>query len=208
MNNFTIVNTIRHGETDFNRQKRYAGTIDVPLNEVGICDAIAASRRMRDISFDVVITSMLQRSIQTARHLLGENIDIVKTQLCSERNYGGMQGLTEDEVKSMKPKIMYIYVGDDYHSLNPPDGESFEELRERAEKFLRHLLNEYAHKSILVISHGTFLQQFHGLLRGKDWVDSLSESVKNLQCHIFHLSGKDLIREECIPLVNRSQNSW
>jgi broad specificity phosphatase PhoE len=43
MNKFTIINTVRYGETDYNRNKRYAGTIDVSLNEVGIRDTVVAN---------------------------------------------------------------------------------------------------------------------------------------------------------------------
>lgn len=208
MNGYTIVNTLRHGETDFNRQRRYAGTIDVPLNEAGIRDTISASRKLEEMRFDAVITSTLQRAVQTARYLLSEDAGIVQTPLCCERNYGGMQGLTEEEVKTMRPKIMYIYEGDDYHSLNPPGGESFEEVRERAERFFDFILENYCGKKVLVVSHFTFLQQFHGLIKGHDWIASLGEGIGNLQCYTFHLQGTRLLRQEIVPLVDKKQCNW
>ena len=208
MNDCTIVSTVRHGETEFNRQRRYAGTLDVPLNDTGIRDTISAARRMEGQRFDAVVTSTLMRAIQTARYLLGEDVETVQTDLCCERNYGGMQGLTEEEVRSMRPKIMYIYEGDDYHSLNPPGGESFEEVRQRAERFFDFILDNYRGKKVLVVSHYTFLQQLHGLMKGHDWIASLGESIGNLQCYTFHLEGNSLVRAEIMPLVDRKQSNW
>jgi probable phosphoglycerate mutase len=160
------------------------------------------------MSFDEVITSTLQRAVQTAQYLLSEDVGVIKTHLCCERNYGGMQGLTEEEVKTMRPKIMYIYEGDDYHSLNPPGGESFEEVRERAERFFDFILGNYYGKKVLVVSHFTFLQQFHGLLKGHDWITSLGEGIGNLQCYTFHLQGTSLLRQEIVPLVEKRQCNW
>lgn len=208
MNDNTIVSTIRHGETDFNRQRRYAGTLDVPLNGAGIRDTVDAASKMNGTRFDAVITSTLRRSIQTARYLFGKDIKTVQTHLCCERNYGGMQGMTEDEVKAMRPKIMYIHEGGDYHSINPPGGESFEELRQRAESFFDFVLDNYEGKKVLVVSHFTFLQQFHGLIKGRDWITSLGESIGNLQFYTFSLQGNRLIGEETVPLLAGKQSNW
>jgi 2,3-bisphosphoglycerate-dependent phosphoglycerate mutase len=207
-NSKTVIHTIRHGETTYNAEKRYAGTIDVPLNTRGIEDAISAARQMREIPYDIVVTSTLRRSMQTARYLCCEGSTTVQSALCNERNYGKMQGLTEEEVKHIEPKIEYIYAGDDYHSLNPPGGESFDELRRRALAFYGYLLENYRSKNVLVVSHGTFLQQFHGVLRGKDWLESLQASVRNLDCNTFYLGDEGLLNEQSIVLAGRMQNHW
>lgn len=57
MNKFTIISTIRHGQTDFNSENRNAGLIDVPLNKKGIEDAKNDAFKLSDYKFDVVITS-------------------------------------------------------------------------------------------------------------------------------------------------------
>lgn len=210
MGDYTIINTIRHGETDYNRDKRYAGTINVPLNEAGVRDTLEASKKLKsiDTKFDVVITSTLKRAIETGRLLLGENTQLVKCQLCNERNYGRMQGLTEDEVKLIKPKIKYINVNGDSHSLNPPQGETFEELRERAGQFYRSIFREYQGLNILIVSHGVFLQQFHGLIRHKSWIESLATYPSNLELRSFRFKGSRLLSESSIKLPDRKQMSW
>jgi broad specificity phosphatase PhoE len=66
MNKITRILTIRHGQTVYNLEKRYAGSIDIPLNEKGIEDAENASLKLKDYELDIVITSRLKRAIQTA----------------------------------------------------------------------------------------------------------------------------------------------
>jgi len=208
MNNHTIINTVRHGESDYNRDKKYAGTIDVPLNKAGIRDTLEASKKLIGMKFDLVIVSTLKRAIETAQLLLNVNIPVLQCQLCNERNYGKMQGLTVDDVKLLKPKIEYIEVGDDYHSLNPPQGETFEELRERAQQFYRMIFREYQGLKILVVSHGVFLRQFHGLIKGKSLFESLAIYVHNLELTSFHFKGSRLHSVKRIKLLNRKQIRW
>jgi broad specificity phosphatase PhoE len=205
--NITI-STIRHSETEFNKEKRYAGTIDVPLNEKGILDAIKASKRLKRAKFDVVITSDLQRSLETAELLINKKIPIVHTPLCNERNYGKLQGLITDQVKLIKPKVLFIEVGGDSHSVNPPEGEPFEILRERAQKFYRFILKNYMGCKILVVSHGTFLQQFNGLLLGKSCIESLAIKVLNLELRTFIFKNYHLISEKSSQLIENSRKNW
>ena len=91
MNKITRILTIRHGQTVYNLEKRYAGSIDIPLNEKGIEDAENAAFILKDYELDIVITSKLKRAIQTAERLIdGRNIHIIQNKLCNERNYGKM----------------------------------------------------------------------------------------------------------------------
>lgn len=208
MDKNTTIHILRHAQTDFNVQKRYAGTIDVSLNQSGIRDCKYASKILIGMHFDLVITSTLKRTIETARFLLGGNFRSIQSEYCNERNYGEMQGLTEDEVEYLEPKIKYIKVGGNYHSLNPPGGESFESVQARAEKLLDLILREHAGLNLLVVSHGVFLQQFCGLLRGKNWIWALGHAIPNLLMTAFYLSGRRLVRESNIFLSERDQSNW
>ena len=208
MNSYTIINTIRHGETDFNVEKRYAGTIDIPLSQNGRKDTIEASGELEGMSFDVVFSSSLKRAVETAQLLTNGKIPVVECELCNERNYGKMQGLTEDEVESITPKIKYIKAGGEFHSLNPPLGESFSELRARTKKFRDYIFNNYRGLNMLVISHGTFLQQFHGLMQSKSWIQSLDICIKNLEFTTFRFDENRLVEMERMILVGRKQKNW
>lgn len=207
LSDYTTICTIRHAKTTYSDQRRYAGTIDIPLSKTGIADVRKAAKKLVGRHFDIVITSSLRRSITTAKLLLGDETKLTQYSCCNERNYGKMQGLTIEEVKSTFD-VKFINVGNDYHSLNPPEGESFELLRKRAEGLFCLIFNMYRGLRVLVISHGVFLQQFHGLLRGSDWKQSLAENVKNLELNEFLFLGDHLMDYSSSSLINDNEECW
>lgn len=204
----TTIHTLRHAYTQYNAEKRYAGTIDVPLNEAGRRDARAAAMKLADKSFDVVITSKLKRAIETAQILVGNNAKIVHTELCNERRFGIMEGLTWEEVQHLDPPILLIQVGNDLHTVNPKGGEPFEDLWERAKKFRRYIFKNYRGLNILVISHGVFLQMFHGVLRGLSCIESLAAYPANLELSIFRFLDDRLVEEKVIKLNGGEGMRW
>ena len=153
----TTIHTIRHAHTSYNAEKRYAGTIDVPLSETGIHDASKAAAKLAGVTFDVVVSSTLKRSIETACIIVDDTVTHVQSELCDERNFGIMEGLTWDDVQNLDPPILFIEVGNDLHSVNPQGGEPFENVLERSKRFHRFLFGEFKGSSILVVSHGVFL---------------------------------------------------
>ena len=200
--------TVRHGETDYNKENRYAGSIDIQLNDNGRNDTSQAAKHLRSIEFDVALVSPLKRAIETATLLTEGRTTIIPCPHARERNYGILQGLTSADVESIRPPIHFIKRGGDYHSLDPPHAETFEELRDRAIALYQHIIDQYTGQRILVVSHGVFLQQFHGLIRGKDWIESLDSYVGNLELTKFHFKDKTVISEDHISLVRKKQSNW
>jgi len=201
----TVISTIRHAQTVYGPLKKYAGTIDIPLSKFGREDTRQASRVLTDKNFDVIITSALKRSKETARLLLGRNKRMIENPLCNERNYGILEGVKYSEVKKVRPRVLFIKVGNDKHSVNPLGGEPFEDVRKRAERFKRYLFKNFKGKRILVVSHFAFLQQFHGLLKGLSCIESLAEEVKNLQLTRFVFKGQKLMETEVVMLSKKKQ---
>ena len=209
MNKTTRILTIRHGQTVYNLEKRYAGSIDIPLNEKGIEDAENAAFILKDYELDIVITSKLKRAIQTAERLIdGRNIHIIQNKLCNERNYGKMQGLNYLEVEEIKPRIKYFKLNNDFHSLNPPDGETFPALRRRAKLFSQFIFQNYIGSSILVVSSSAFMQQLHGIFRGTECMESLRNDIHNLECTTFTFNGRKLIEEMTVSLQRKNSASY
>jgi probable phosphoglycerate mutase len=204
----TVLSTLRHAETDYTRQQRYCGTIDAPLNHAGIQDTREAKKCLKTHSFDVVITSSLRRTSETARILLGGRVPTVRSPLCNERNFGVLQGLLIREVENVKPRVKFIRMGGDYHSLNLPGGETFSQVRRRAIEFLRFVLSRYTGRTVLIVSHNVFLQQFHGVIRKQRWDEALQHNPKPLDMMTFLLEGGGLIKETEHNLVERKQVVW
>ena len=101
MNNLILV---RHGQSQWNKEKRFTGWMDIDLTDKGKSEAKQAGELIKElnINFDFCFTSNLKRSINTAeiilKNLNNKNIEVVKTDLLNERHYGGLTGLNKDEV--------------------------------------------------------------------------------------------------------------
>ena len=106
-----------------------------------------------------------------------------------------MQGLNYIEVEDITPRILYFKLNNDFHSLNPPSGETFPNLRKRAKAFSQFLFQNYTGSNILVVSSSASMQQLHGLFRGFDWIESLRNEIYNLDCITFTFNGRKLIEE-------------
>ncbi len=197
----TTIFTMRHGRTTYNAERRYAGNIDISLNEIGMQDAQAAAKELVGAHFDVIISSTLKRSIETARIIAGDSASIVQNRLCAERNFGVLEGRTWDEVQILEPPVLFVKVGNDLHSVNPKGSEPFEDVWERAKQFRRFIFRSYPGLKILVVSHGVFLQMFHGLLRGYSCIEALSFAYPaNLELTIFSFCDKRLVGEKVVRL--------
>ncbi|MGH2619874.1 MAG: histidine phosphatase family protein [Anaerolineales bacterium] len=203
----TLISTLRHGLTELNRDKRVGGHTDVPLLEVGRQQAEAARAVFAGTSFDLVISSPLQRAIQTASLVTGVQPGELNIEpLCIERFFGQMEGLTRPEVEERFPQVVYLQIDHIGNSLNPPGGETYETLRRRAEQFLDKVLANHSGRRIVISSHQAFMQQLHGLLRGRDPFDSLRVDLLNLELNQFRLdSHRNLIQHQKVHLISDAQ---
>ncbi len=204
----TSISTLRHAHTQYNAERRYAGSIDIPLSETGAQDALQAAPKLAEIKFDMVITSKLKRAVQTAQILIGNSAPIIQNELCNERNFGIMEGLTWEDIQTLQPPVLMINVGNDLHTVNPKGGEPFENVWERARKFRHLIFQAYAGANILVVSHGVFLQMFHGVLRGLSCIESLSIYPSNLELAKFQFVGEHLVDEKVTRLLGAEPLKW
>jgi probable phosphoglycerate mutase len=204
----TTIHTLRHAHTAYNAEKRYAGSIDIPLNEKGITEARQAAPKLAHVPLDVVVTSTLRRSIETAEILVGDRVPIVHCELCNERNFGVMEGLTWANVQYLSPPVLFVEVGNDLHSVNPKGGEPFEVVWSRAQQFRHYLFEHYEGLNILVVSHGVFLQMLHGVLRNSNCIESLCVYPSNLELACFQYLGSRLVDENVYQLNGANAAQW
>lgn len=94
---------LRHGQTTYNRDRRFTGWTDVPLTARGKREAKKAGKILKEngFSFDVVFTSVLKRAIDTTNIALKQmnlKIPVYKSWRLNERHYGALQGLNKTEM--------------------------------------------------------------------------------------------------------------
>src|SRR5512136_2384537 len=92
---------IRHGETDWNRERFFRGREDVTLNATGIAMADLTAESLKDRVFEAIYSSPLKRAMVTAKRIaLPHQIDVREKWGLIDIDYGVWAGMKEDEVKS------------------------------------------------------------------------------------------------------------
>lgn len=148
---------IRHGETVWNTEGRLQGRVDKELNENGIRLAKLTAGKVRDIPFDLVISSPLKRALQTAEIVTeGREIPVLTDKRMEEISFGEWEGLSCSKEHYELPEEFRMFFVDPYHYQPPRGGESIEQLMERTGQFYKELCENkaYADKNILIAAHG------------------------------------------------------
>ncbi len=158
---------IRHGETDWNRELRFQGHIDVPLNDTGHEQARRLGLRLAGEPVQQLISSDLLRTQQTAAPAAQQlGLDIVTTASLREQNFGVAEGLRGDELKQLHPRAWeeWLEFRED-HAL--PEGESPIDFHARAIAALARIATAHNGQRVLVVTHGGVLDMVwrtvHGL---------------------------------------------
>ena len=155
---------LRHGETELNRDgDRFCGLLDPPLSVTGKKEAARAARVLSELgsSVDQAWTSPLERARQTAEMLdLSVTWEVVED--IRELSFGKWEGLTKMDASKLTPALFAAWEKDAY-SNTPPDGESGQRVRARVARLVERI-HEIEAKTLLLVSHRTFLRFFVGLL--------------------------------------------
>jgi len=166
---------IRHGETDWNAERRLQGHLDVPLNETGLAQADAAARHLADERFAALYSSDLLRTRQTATPLerrLGRAM--IREPRLRERHYGCFQGLTYDEAAQRYPQDYARHKAREPDFALPGGGESLIEFHHRIAAALAEITARHGGERVAVVTHGGVLDIIHrfasGLPLAKRWM--------------------------------------
>ncbi|MBM4397717.1 MAG: histidine phosphatase family protein [Deltaproteobacteria bacterium] len=90
-----VVHLVRHGETDWNRENRFQGRRDVPLNDAGRAQAVKVAAALADRPLAAVRSSALSRARETAERIAeGRGIEVVVDDRLAEMDFGDWEGLT------------------------------------------------------------------------------------------------------------------
>lgn len=143
---------IRHGETDFNTERRYCGSNNPPLNKTGKSQAEKLAARLAARRVDKVYTSDLKRAVETAAMIFKDREAEIMPEL-REMNFGAFEGLTHEELM-LKHRKAYTAWIDNPSSFSPPVAERFEDFRERVLSGLKEIIKENRDNTFAAIIHG------------------------------------------------------
>lgn len=153
----TTILFLRHGETDGNKQERWLGTIDLPLNETGKKQAEAQRLLVAEFKPDIVLTSPLERAAKTAQIITPAGIPLVVEPLAIERSPGKLEGVNQAGLLAACPGGDYIKRDGTNYCVNPPGGENLQQARQRVEKLFEKIRRDFRGKRVVVVSHGDML---------------------------------------------------
>lgn len=158
---------VRHGETDWNTEKRIQGHLDVPLNRMGRAQALAMGYHAAHYRFAALYSSDLQRTLDTARALgEREGIEVRPLSQLRERHYGIFQGLTAEESALRYPEAHARYLARDPH-CNFETGESLLDLVARIESAVDWLARHHVGQTICAVTHGGVLDIIYRKATGR-----------------------------------------
>lgn len=156
---------VRHGETDYNYQKRLQGHLDIELNETGRNQARQVAEAVEDLDINLIISSPQKRALETARIIAEKvNVEIITDADLKERSFGELEGMTFGDVLKKHPEFMEIIRSADGKATQ--GSESLSEVENRIKRFLKSLSAFENHKRILLVSHGGTGRVFLKLLKG------------------------------------------
>ena len=148
---------VRHGETDWNKERKIQGQVDIPLNEFGRHLARETAKGLRDVPFDVCFTSPLGRARETAQIILqGRDVPILEDKRILEMNFGVLEGKCCSKEGWDVPDSFQMFFDDPVHYQAPEGGEDFQAVRKRTGDFLNWLFaqEQYRDGTVLVTTHG------------------------------------------------------
>ena len=142
----TTILLARHGETDWNLNRRVQGHSDTPLNDTGRAQAQALGEELAGERIDAVYSSDLVRAHETARAVAEpRGLGVTAIRDLRERHFGTWEGMTDDEIFARFDPTPDTSWG---------DGETREEMAERVLDALRRIAATHPGSRVLVVSHG------------------------------------------------------
>ena len=148
----TTIVLVRHGETDWNRENRFQGHADPPLNDAGRAQARQLATELRGEMFAAAYTSSLRRARETASIVTSElGLEPIPDRALMEVDVGSWSGLTRGEIEARFPEgyARWLEYGHGWE-----DGETYDELGERVVSGLLDIAVGHPAETILAVTHG------------------------------------------------------
>ncbi len=162
---------LRHGETEFNKAKKFQGWENTPLTENGLKQVEKAADRLKNEKIDELYTSPLTRCEILAKAISeaiekaqGRHLEPIPDEDLMEVNVGIFSGMELTKIEEEYPKEYGQWISD-AENLTFPGGESLKTTQERAVRFFHKMEKEKDGKTICIVSHGVWLRCLLAYLR-------------------------------------------
>lgn len=168
---------IRHGQTDWNRDRRIMGRKPIPLNKTGRAEARALAKALKGVAIDAIYTSPVLRAVETAKHLRdGRKTSIRHAHEMAEIDYGQWIGKTFEEV--IPEKAFHVYHKTP-RKAQAPGGEKMSDVFLRTITFIERLKKKHKKGRIAVVSHADVIKTVLVHYLGMDYNHLLKFRIDN-----------------------------
>lgn len=190
----SVLVLVRHGESRWNLENRFAGWVDVPLSEKGIKEAMECAKDLKSFEFDVAFTSKLTRAQTTLSLILPcqkktgiflhddakadawslhpmrvdeSEMPIYSSEALNERYYGKLQGQNKQQAREVYGEEQ-VFVWRRSFDVAPPDGESLKDTYERTIPYFKNNIMPFLEngKNVIVVAHGNSLRSVVKYIEG------------------------------------------
>ena len=178
----SLLTLVRHGQSVYNLQNRFTGSVDVELTAFGREEARHAGIKLKGFIYHAAYTSTLKRAQETLAIILDEMAQssrpITSNAALNERIYGSLQGLDKAETIAQYGEAQVELWRRSYH-VRPPAGESLEDTYNRAVPYYIQTIAPAlkAGMNILIVAHGNSLR---ALMMYLENLDELSITKVNI----------------------------
>lgn len=193
----SVLVMVRHGQSLWNLENRFTGSVDVPLTARGSWEAKQAGKLLVDYRFDVAYCSFLIRAeatLKTMRRSMGTLVPIIRLRDFNERSYGELEGLKKEAVREKYGPEIYRLWHRGY-DVAPPGGESLEQTSNRVLAAYRRTVGEdlAAGKNVLLVAHGNVLRVLMMYLDEIDAADIGELIIPTAEPVVYHFDARQRV---------------
>ena len=174
----------RHGQTDWNAERRVQGHTDIELNEIGRREAELLGERLKDLDIEKVFSSDLSRALETARIALG-HLEIETSERLREAHFGEAEGkIFTDVLKEFGEE--YFRTEPEFWDRRIAGGETKRECIQRVWGFIDEVADSLNHRSVGISTHGGVIRNLvHSLLPPE------TPKIEIPNCCVYQLKRND-----------------
>ncbi len=166
----TTITYFVHGTTTDNEKEISSGRYDVELSPLWIKQSIDLKNLITDKKFDVVFCSDLKRAVESAKLTFEWEVPIIVDDRLRECNYGDFNANPSSVVEPMQPEHIYESF---------PNGESYEDVKERMMSLIDDIEKDYAWKSIAFVAHKAPQLVLDVIIKGKSREEAFAEDWRH-----------------------------
>ncbi|WP_053982361.1 histidine phosphatase family protein [Niameybacter massiliensis] len=165
----TTIYLTRHGQTEWNIEKRLQGRGNSPLTQEGIQKAEELKERLKDLNIDVIYSSPIERALHTAHILKGDkSVEVITCDGLMEMGFGEYEGRKTEEITKENPEWNINLIMEGHTTMSAPGGENLEEVRDRVRQAMDEIIEVNKGKEILIVAHGITLKALMYYFKDQD----------------------------------------